>query len=132
MNFTSNLKSPLLCIQWYHKFLVDKLCDINVEIGSWSTESSTSSSSNFASNCETQILRREVHSYHPSKITFPGLPSHAEVSLFHHIEEIFLNLVNHSQLKPTQLSDTRDQMKTRPSLKKATISGAFRTVTTSQ
>ena len=92
MDFTLNLKSPLLFQQWYHKFLVDKLCDINVEIGSWSTESSTSSTSNFVSNCETQILRREVHSYHPSKITFPGLPSHAEVSLHLTMKRFFLIL----------------------------------------
>ena len=58
--------------------MIDKLCDINVDIGPWSTES-TEENAKFASRQEAQILKRIVNSYHPSKITFPGLPSHAEV-----------------------------------------------------
>lgn len=50
---------------WYELFLVNKLLDLSVNVGEWSM----TSTSQF----------RNVRSYHPSKISFPGLPSHAEV-----------------------------------------------------
>ncbi len=53
---------------WYENFLVAKLEDINVSIGEWREESS-------------EIKTRDIKCYHPSKISFPGLPSHAEVFL---------------------------------------------------
>lgn len=56
--------------QWYERFLVDKLKDIDVTIDSWADSPSPSSS----------ILKtRKVRAFHPSNISFPGLPSHAEV-----------------------------------------------------
>jgi hypothetical protein len=54
--------------EWYEDFLIDKLLDLSVEIGPWAAVSEQSTS---------QV--RTVKSYHPSKISFPGLPSHAEV-----------------------------------------------------
>lgn len=52
---------------YYEKFLIDKLEDLSVNIADWESmdDSSTSKS-------------RKIHSYHPSKVSFPGLPSHAE------------------------------------------------------
>ena len=46
--------------------LSDRLKDINVIVGEWEVEG------------DSPILIRKVRSYHPSKISFPGLPSHAE------------------------------------------------------
>eukprot|EP01035_Chromulina_nebulosa_P027670 gene27670-36420_t len=71
--------------QWYQKFLVDKLLDIKVEIGPWNAES-LEENAKFSSQQETPVLKRIVNSYHPSKITFPGLPSHAESVKTHTIE----------------------------------------------
>jgi len=51
---------------WYHQFLATKLEDLHVSVGDWT---STAGSSN---------LSRNIRSFHPSKISFPGLPSHAE------------------------------------------------------
>lgn len=52
--------------KWYEMFLIDKLEDINVTIGDWTEQGPGSKT-------------RQIKSYHPSKISFPGLPSHAEV-----------------------------------------------------
>ena len=51
---------------WYENFMVVKLEDINVSIGEWIEEN-------------PNLKTRNVKCYHPSKISFPGLPSHAEV-----------------------------------------------------
>ena len=53
---------------WYELFLKEKLLDINVELGEWSSNTDANRT-------------RNVRSFHPSKVSFPGLPSHAEVSL---------------------------------------------------
>lgn len=50
---------------FYESFLTEKLLDLSVNIGEWSTTSN--------------IRSRNIRSYHPSKISFPGLASHAEV-----------------------------------------------------
>lgn len=58
---------------WFHvaffeRFLIEKLLDVGVEIGEWKQSG------------DHPINRhRTVRSLHPSKISFPGLPSHAEV-----------------------------------------------------
>ena len=70
-NIDAFLKNFWLDIGWYERFLSDKLEDINISIGEWSVPSSGSLTS----------FTRNVKSYHPSKISFPGLPSHAEVRL---------------------------------------------------
>lgn len=54
--------------EWNEFFLSDRLKDINVSVGEWEIEGGE----------ESSILMRKVRSYHPSKISFPGLPSHAE------------------------------------------------------
>jgi hypothetical protein len=59
--------------QFYETFLVDKLHDIGVNIGPWTDHASGSDK-----KC---IKTRNVQCFHPSKISFPGLPSHAEVRL---------------------------------------------------
>lgn len=51
---------------WYNIFLSEYLNDLNISIGQWN-------------NCnEDNSKVREVKSDHPSKVSFPGLPSHAE------------------------------------------------------
>ncbi len=60
-----------LSSQWYEKFLVEKLLDVDVTIEEWTSDDIVDS-----------IKRRKVRAFHPSKISFPGLPSHAEVSPF--------------------------------------------------
>ncbi len=51
---------------WYEKFLVEKLCDLSVHVGEWTLSSNSQ--------------MRNIRSFHPAKISFPGLPSHAEVA----------------------------------------------------
>lgn len=53
---------------WYEEFLVGKLLDLSVNIGEWGPSPEL-----------PNAQARTVRSYHPSKISFPGLPSHAEV-----------------------------------------------------
>ena len=60
-----------LDIGWYERFLSEKLLDISINIEEWALTSAKSNTS----------FTRKVKSYHPSKISFPGLPSHAEVNL---------------------------------------------------
>jgi hypothetical protein len=55
---------------FYERFLLEKLLDVGVEVPDWSV-----------SNDNNAIKMREVRSFHPSKISFPGLPSHAEVMI---------------------------------------------------
>lgn len=55
---------------FYESFLVDKLSDLSVTIGEWER-----------SVDKVNVQVRNVKSYHPSKISFPGLPSHAEVCM---------------------------------------------------
>ena len=50
---------------WYKSFLCEQLNDLEVSITSWTV-------------VNEQKHRRNVRSLHPSQISFPGLPSHAE------------------------------------------------------
>jgi hypothetical protein len=52
---------------FYEKFLSEKLKDIGIEIGEWNEGGGNG------------VRRRQLRSFHPAKISFPGLPSHAEV-----------------------------------------------------
>ena len=72
------LKSFWLDNAWYERFLVEKLEDINVDVGEWTTAQ------------EAVGFMRNVRSSHPSKLSFPGLPSHAE-SLKTHIYQLIDN-----------------------------------------
>ena len=72
------LKSFWLDNAWYERFLVQKLEDINVHVGEWTTAQ------------EAVGFMRNVRSSHPSKLSFPGLPSHAE-SLKTHIYQLIDN-----------------------------------------
>lgn len=54
---------------WYERFLTEKLQDLSVDIGEWFCEGNSP-----GDLCKT----RKIKSDHPSKISFPGLPSHAE------------------------------------------------------
>jgi hypothetical protein len=62
------LKDFWLETKWYERFLSEKLEDLSVTVGEWNSIEGSSTS-----------FTRNVKSYHPSKISFPGLPSHAEV-----------------------------------------------------
>ena len=59
---------------FYESFLIDQLKDIKISIGDWQVEVASNDSSS------SSVSYREVISFHPSKVSFPGLPSHAEVS----------------------------------------------------
>lgn len=62
------LKLFWLDATWYEKhFLIEKLNDLEVTVGRWHGTSNGS-------------FRRSVTSLHPSQVSFPGLPSHAESS----------------------------------------------------
>ena len=50
--------------QWYENFLNEVLEDKNIFISEWVEKEN--------------VRSRNVESYHPSKVSFPGLPSHAE------------------------------------------------------
>lgn len=80
--------------KFYEKFLEEKLLDKEISTETWrkesniedlsSTTSSSSSSSSISStiisiNCfnENEKIRKTIQSLHPSKVSFPGLPSHA-------------------------------------------------------
>jgi hypothetical protein len=63
------VKSFWLDINWYERFLSEKLLDISINVGDWI----------LSSEKPFTAYTRNVKSYHPSKISFPGLPSHAEV-----------------------------------------------------
>jgi hypothetical protein len=52
---------------FYESFLIEKLEDLNVDVEEWVSETTN------------DIKTRNVRSFHPSKVSFPGLPSHAEV-----------------------------------------------------
>jgi hypothetical protein len=66
---------------WYEHFLLNSLHDRNITIGGWN-------------DCDDQQSKvREVKSEHPSKVSFPGLPSHAE-SL--KLQKLTINLTNNS------------------------------------
>ena len=55
---------------WYEEFLTEQLKDISVNVGDWAPAPDKPSAQS-----------RTVHSFHPAKISFPGLPSHAEVNI---------------------------------------------------
>ena len=63
--------------EFYESFLINQLKDIKITIGSWEVK--------VASNDSSSSSYREVISFHPSKVSFPGLPSHAEVGPNIHI-----------------------------------------------
>jgi hypothetical protein len=54
--------------KWYEDFLANKLSDLSINVGEWGSTPENPS-----------MHTRTICSYHPSKISFPGLPSHAEV-----------------------------------------------------
>ena len=54
--------------EWNEFFLEDRLKDINVTLSEWEADEDNSSN----------LITRKLRSHHPSKISFPGLPSHAE------------------------------------------------------
>ena len=115
--------------------MVDKLFDINVEIGTWNAEC-TEENAKYSSQQETQILKRIVNSYHPSKITFPGLPSHAEVFIYLIDNTLVLNMKpilsrSCSPLKHIPSNDSLDRVKIRLLLKSVITFEVFRTVITS-
>lgn len=57
---------------WYRDFLVNQLEDLQVEIGEWQKLDSNSG------NEVSLHMSRKIKSMHPSKVSFPGVPSHAE------------------------------------------------------
>lgn len=65
---------------WYERFLCEKLEDLSVSIGEWrcSCGSPQARKGSWECSCGSGRKTRSVRSYHPSKISFPGLPSHAE------------------------------------------------------
>ena len=67
-----------------YDFLTERLNDIDVTISEWEALSSDTPNINGK--------RRQIISFHPSKISFPGLPSHAESIKFQSLYTTNLNL----------------------------------------
>lgn len=63
---------------WYANFLTEQLQDLNVEVGNWEDKYHPIRTEN---SQDVAKKSRVVRSFHPSKVSFPGLPSHAEVKL---------------------------------------------------
>lgn len=55
---------------WYETFLKETLDNEQVEVGEWRHTS--------VGQEKCIVMTRSVRSLHPSKLSFPGLPSHAE------------------------------------------------------
>jgi len=53
--------------QWCETFMREKLENLEIDIADWET------------GATNEVRVRQIKSYHPSKISFPGLPSYAEV-----------------------------------------------------
>ncbi len=67
--------------EWNEFFLEDRLKDINVTLSEWEADEDNSA-----------CITRKLRSHHPSKISFPGLPSHAESFK---TQQLFLPSHNH-------------------------------------
>ena len=67
--------------QWYKDFLTNQLKDIEIQISDWE-KAPFESSTTTATDSFPVSLKRKVRSLHPAKMSFPGLPSHAEVMRF--------------------------------------------------
>jgi len=65
---------------WYEQFLCEKLEDLSVSVGEWNCSCGIPQTRQGSWHCQCGSGRktRSVRCYHPSKISFPGLPSHAE------------------------------------------------------
>lgn len=64
--------------QWYKDFLTNQLKDIEIQVSDWEN---TPVDITGANDTFSVSLKRKVRSLHPAKMSFPGLPSHAEVSI---------------------------------------------------
>lgn len=63
--------------EWYKEFLTNQLKDIEIQISDWDK---VPIDINSANDTFPISMKRKVRSLHPAKMSFPGLPSHAEVS----------------------------------------------------
>ena len=82
--------------QWYKDFLTNQLKDIEIQISDWEKVSSESTTTTSNSNDSFPVsLKRKVRSLHPAKMNFPGLASHAEVSVLH--VYIYFHTRSHTQ-----------------------------------
>lgn len=52
---------------WCEAFMREKLENLEIDIADWEA------------GANKDVMVRQIRSYHPSKISFPGLPSYAEV-----------------------------------------------------
>lgn len=87
-----------LDVGWYEKFLINELEDLNVAVSPWKQILSTSK------------YTREVKSFHPSQISFPGLPSHAE-SRKTQTYELFYDTVQKEDENMTIIITESDELK---------------------
>lgn len=64
---------------FFESFLSMQLEDLSVQVGPWEI---IENNNNHTSSAQIQSIskQRQIRSYHPSRVSFPGLPSHAEVS----------------------------------------------------
>ena len=72
---------------FFSRFLSDKLEDLKVNVGEWRCDQ------------ESMSLQRNIKSFHPSKISFPGLPSHAESFKIQSLKIIHSNENKHEKDK---------------------------------
>jgi hypothetical protein len=68
---------------FFESFLSKQLEDLSVQVSSWENVEIKNSNPAQSTHTHTQTItkQRQVRSYHPSRVSFPGLPSHAEVGL---------------------------------------------------
>jgi hypothetical protein len=60
---------------FFESFLVDQLHDKEVKVGQWK---------DIVGHDKKHMKTRTVKCFHPSKASYPGLPSHVDVSNFLH------------------------------------------------
>jgi len=74
---------------WYKNFLIEQLEDLNVVVGEWEENSQLGN----------EIINRTINSDHPSKVSFPGLPSHSQSIKLQTIQVFSLSYFNNRNTK---------------------------------
>ena len=94
--------------EWQLAFMRDKLLDLDISIGDWETCSSSSGEAVDNARVSSFCLTRKIRSFHPNKVSFPGLPSHAESVK---TQNVYFLLDNKKQQDSDDSSITRVKIK---------------------
>jgi hypothetical protein len=95
IGLTGFLDEFWLDVGWYEKFLTEKLLDLSVEVEPWTMGNNPN------------VKSRKVKSFHPAKVSFPGLPSHAEVSSRSSVVQMCVLINVHAVFEDTRPGDFR-------------------------